>query len=92
MFSCACVNWYNAGEEETVTVSFVGEVGMYSIEWSELLATDETPIISRDELFEGMEVLAPYETGDGRVSHSRATVSFKTEGTLCQILLCLWIT
>ena len=41
----------------------------YSIQWSELLHLDETPLESFDEAIPGIELLAPYHYDSGKIEY-----------------------
>ena len=61
-------------EDKTIQVTFIGEEGKsYCINWTELLTPSEVPV-TWDELAPGIEVLAPYYTKNGSVSHSPAVI------------------
>ena len=62
-------------EEETVKVRFEEDKRKsYSIEWSELLHLDETPLASIDEADAGTELLAPYYDADNTIKYAVAKV------------------
>jgi len=46
----------------------------YSIEWSELLHLDETPLENIDEAVPDTELLAPYYDPDNAIKYAVATV------------------
>ena len=63
-------------EQKTIKVRFSEDKRKsYSIQWSELLTSDEVPFESIDQLLPGTEVLAPYHYGSEEdVQYSPATV------------------
>lgn len=79
-------------EEKTIKVRFKEDKRKsYSIEWSELLNLDETPLASIDEANPGKELLAPYYDGDNAIKYAVAkvlplSVSKKQQGKIIDVL------
>ena len=68
-------------ESTKVQVQFQGDTKTYSILWTELLVLgSEVPYESYDDLQSNTEVLAPWESGDGIIQYSRATILSSKKG------------
>ena len=68
-------------ENTNVQVQFQGDTKTYSILWTELLVLgSEVPYESYDDLQSNTEVLAPWESGDGTIQYSRATILSSKKG------------
>ena len=67
-------------ENRKVQVQFQGDTQTYSILWTELLVLgSEVPYESYD-LQPNTEVLAPWESGDGIIQYSQATILSSKKG------------
>ena len=74
-------NFFSAVENRKVQLQFQGDTKTYSILWTELLVLgSEVPYESYDDLQPNTEVLAPWESGDGIIQYSRATILSSKKG------------
>lgn len=75
-------------EDKEVELQFVGDEKTYSILWTELLTPGmELPYSSYEDLQPNLEVLAPWEDGDGIIQFAPVTVLPSKTGTYITCLI-----